>query len=87
MIACAPNVTESLSRKQLLEIDYYLWLTRTLEERLVALFRQAKVDQPKNYSSDRSFSTAKCRHSEAVHRSFNRIHRSSQLVTPVRGLA
>jgi TPP-dependent pyruvate/acetoin dehydrogenase alpha subunit len=43
MIACAPNVTESLSREQLLEIDYYLRLTRTLEERLVALFRQAKV--------------------------------------------
>ncbi len=33
----------SLSRDQLLEIDYYLRLTRTLEERLVALFRQAKV--------------------------------------------
>jgi len=32
-----------LSRQQLLEIDYYLRLTRTLEERLVALFRQAKV--------------------------------------------
>jgi pyruvate dehydrogenase E1 component alpha subunit/2-oxoisovalerate dehydrogenase E1 component alpha subunit len=32
-----------LSREQLLEIDYYLRLTRTLEERLVALFRQAKV--------------------------------------------
>src|SRR5205814_8297762 len=44
MIACAPpTVTESLSRDQLLEIDYYLRLTRTLEERLVALFRQAKV--------------------------------------------
>src|SRR5712691_6060461 len=43
MIDCAPNVTESLSREQLLEIDYYLRLTRTLEERLVALFRQAKV--------------------------------------------
>jgi pyruvate dehydrogenase E1 component alpha subunit/2-oxoisovalerate dehydrogenase E1 component alpha subunit len=43
MIACAPHVTESLSRDQLLEIDYYLRLTRTLEERLVALFRQAKV--------------------------------------------
>src|SRR5438477_9771539 len=43
MIACAPNVTESLSRDQLLEIDYYLRLTRTLEERLVALFRQSKV--------------------------------------------
>ena len=36
-------MTESLSKKQLLEIDYYLRLTRTLEERLVALFRQARV--------------------------------------------
>src|SRR6266699_4928971 len=44
MIACPPNVTEhALIREQLLEIDYYLRLTRTLEERLVALFRQAKV--------------------------------------------
>src|SRR5947199_5695456 len=43
MIACAPNVTESLSREQLLEIEYYLRLTRSLEERVVALFRQAKV--------------------------------------------
>lgn len=33
----------TLSNEQLLEIDYYLRLTRTLEERLVALFRQAKV--------------------------------------------
>ena len=33
----------ALSREQLLDIDYYLRLTRTLEERLVALFRQAKV--------------------------------------------
>jgi pyruvate dehydrogenase E1 component alpha subunit/2-oxoisovalerate dehydrogenase E1 component alpha subunit len=32
-----------LSNEQLLEIDYYLRLTRTLEERLVALFRQSKV--------------------------------------------
>src|SRR4051794_15645746 len=32
-----------LTREQLLDIDYYLRLTRTLEERLVALFRQAKV--------------------------------------------
>ena len=31
MIACAPpTVTESLTRDQLLEIDYYLRLTRTL---------------------------------------------------------
>ena len=35
--------THGLSTEQLLEIDYYLRLTRTLEERLVALFRQAKV--------------------------------------------
>ena len=35
--------TTNLSRDQLLEIAYYLRLTRTLEERLVALFRQAKV--------------------------------------------
>jgi len=35
--------THGLSHDQLLEITYYLRLTRTLEERLVALFRQAKV--------------------------------------------
>jgi pyruvate dehydrogenase E1 component alpha subunit/2-oxoisovalerate dehydrogenase E1 component alpha subunit len=35
--------THGLSGEQLLDIDYYLRLTRTLEERLVALFRQAKV--------------------------------------------
>lgn len=35
--------TYGLAPEQLLEIDYYLRLTRTLEERLVALFRQAKV--------------------------------------------
>jgi pyruvate dehydrogenase E1 component alpha subunit/2-oxoisovalerate dehydrogenase E1 component alpha subunit len=35
--------THGLSKEQLLEIVYYLRLTRTLEERLVALFRQAKV--------------------------------------------
>ena len=33
----------ALTREQLLDIDYYLKLTRLLEERLVALFRQAKV--------------------------------------------
>ena len=32
-----------LNKNQLLEIEYYLKLTRLLEERLVALFRQAKV--------------------------------------------
>jgi len=36
-------VSYDLSCEQLLEIDYYLRLTRTLEERIVALFRQAKV--------------------------------------------
>src|SRR3989442_11977505 len=33
----------ALSADQLLEIYYYLRLTRTLEERLVALYRQTKV--------------------------------------------
>src|SRR6266576_3851207 len=41
--AISSRVSYDLSREQLLEIDYYLRLTRTLEERLVALFRQAKV--------------------------------------------
>src|SRR5256884_9564448 len=36
-------VPVALSRDQLLEIYYYLRLTRTLEERLVALYRQSKV--------------------------------------------
>ena len=35
--------TYGLTRDQLLDIEYYLRLTRTLEERLVALFRQSKV--------------------------------------------
>ncbi len=35
--------TYGLTREQLLDIEYYLKLTRLLEERLVALFRQAKV--------------------------------------------
>ena len=35
--------TYGLTKNQLLEIEYYLKLTRLLEERLVALFRQAKV--------------------------------------------
>jgi len=40
-----PNTldTHGLTRENLLEIDYFLRLTRTLEERLVALFRQSKV--------------------------------------------
>ena len=32
-----------LSRQQLLELYYWMRLTRTLEERLVALYRQTKV--------------------------------------------
>lgn len=35
--------THGLTNEQLLEMAYFLRLTRTLEERLVALFRQAKV--------------------------------------------
>ncbi len=35
--------THGLTREQLLDIEYYLRLTRSLEERVVALFRQAKV--------------------------------------------
>ena len=35
--------THGLSSEELLEIGYYLRLTRTLEERLAALFRQSKV--------------------------------------------
>ncbi|MCU1245837.1 MAG: dehydrogenase component [Acidobacteria bacterium] len=35
--------THGLSREQLLDIEYYLRLTRSLEERVVALFRQSKV--------------------------------------------
>jgi TPP-dependent pyruvate/acetoin dehydrogenase alpha subunit len=35
--------THGLSREQLLDIDYYIRLTRTLEERIVTLFRQSKV--------------------------------------------
>src|SRR5258705_7353699 len=38
----APS-TASLSTEQILEIYYFLRLTRTLEERLVALYRQTKV--------------------------------------------
>src|SRR5258708_1842815 len=35
--------THGLTRENLLAIDHFLRVTRTLEERLVALFRQAKV--------------------------------------------
>ena len=38
-----PTETHGLKREQLLDIAYYLRLTRTLEEKLVALFRQSKV--------------------------------------------
>src|SRR6266436_4507799 len=39
----APAIPGELDRGHLLEIYRYLRLTRTLEERLVALFRQSKV--------------------------------------------
>ena len=38
-----PAMPAELERAQLLEIYYYLRLTRTLEERLTALYRQTKV--------------------------------------------
>jgi pyruvate dehydrogenase E1 component alpha subunit/2-oxoisovalerate dehydrogenase E1 component alpha subunit len=41
--AALPSGGAALSPDQLLEIYYYLRLTRTLEERLVALYRQTKV--------------------------------------------
>lgn len=39
----APKSKQSLSRDQLLELYYYMRLTRSLEERLVNLYRQTKV--------------------------------------------
>src|SRR3989441_10993381 len=39
----SPPTTGGLTREQLLEIYRYLRLTRTLEERLTALYRQTKV--------------------------------------------
>src|SRR6059036_250996 len=39
----APPIPAGLTREQLLEIYRYLRLTRTLEERLTALYRQTKV--------------------------------------------
>ena len=39
----APNPHSRLSRDQLLDLYYWMRLTRTLEERLVALYRQTKV--------------------------------------------
>jgi len=41
--AAAKSIPSGLSREQLLEIYYYLRLTRSLEERLVNLYRQTKV--------------------------------------------
>jgi TPP-dependent pyruvate/acetoin dehydrogenase alpha subunit len=41
--ATSATNTHGLSKEELLDIDYFLRLTRTLEERLVALFRQSKV--------------------------------------------
>lgn len=41
--APAPTHPSDLSRDQLLELYYWMRLTRTLEERLVALYRQTKV--------------------------------------------
>ncbi len=41
--SAAPPVPAGLSRAQLLDIYYYLHLTRALEERLVNLYRQSKV--------------------------------------------
>ena len=38
-----PPISAGLSRDQLLELYYYMRLTRTLEERLVNLYRQTKV--------------------------------------------
>src|SRR5689334_22914732 len=35
--------THGLSREDLHRIHYFLWLTRSLEERVVSLFRQSKV--------------------------------------------
>src|SRR3989449_1599981 len=39
----SPPIPAGLARAQLLEIYRYLRLTRTLEERLTALYRQSKV--------------------------------------------
>src|SRR5438309_917168 len=42
-ITQSPPIPAGLTRDQLLEIYRYLRLTRTLEERLTALYRQSKV--------------------------------------------
>ena len=42
-VASAPPIPAGLSREQLVEIYYWLRLTRTLEEKLTNLYRQGKV--------------------------------------------
>src|SRR4026207_2021502 len=42
-VAASKASTPALSRDQLLELYYYMRLTRSLEERLVNLYRQTKV--------------------------------------------
>lgn len=42
-VAALPGEAARLSRAQLLELYYWMRLTRTLEERLVALYRQSKI--------------------------------------------
>src|SRR6476659_8522249 len=42
-IAASPAAHPALTREQLLELYYYMRLTRSLEERLVNLYRQTKV--------------------------------------------
>ena len=42
-VPASPSPDAGLSRDQLLELYYWMRLTRTLEERLVALYRQTKV--------------------------------------------
>jgi TPP-dependent pyruvate/acetoin dehydrogenase alpha subunit len=41
--SAGPRPSDSLSREQKLELYYWMRLTRTMEERLVALYRQTKV--------------------------------------------
>jgi TPP-dependent pyruvate/acetoin dehydrogenase alpha subunit len=43
MTSAAPSFPHGLTREQLLQLYWYMRLTRTLEERLVALYRQTKV--------------------------------------------
>ena len=41
--AASPSTTAGLGREQLLELYYYMRLTRSLEERLVNLHRQTRI--------------------------------------------